>query len=125
MSWAARAACRGMDTDLFFPIRGKASNSEDVRRAKAICAGCPVAEECREEAERLNVREGIWGGLTERERRRRRRALGLLRRSPPPCQPSEIDAERRRALEPFGQPPRLERERIMQARIRAEKRAAQ
>lgn len=56
------AACRDADADWFFPDRG-----EDTRRAKAICAGCPVRDVCLEH--NLHERFGIWGGLSGRERR--------------------------------------------------------
>jgi len=52
----------------FFPARG-----ESVRDAKAVCARCPVREECLEFALRMKVAHGIWGGLSERERRTLRR----------------------------------------------------
>ena len=56
----------------FFPERG-----ESVRAAKAVCAQCPVKTECLEYAMQWNHLSGVWGGLSERERRqlrRRRRA---------------------------------------------------
>ncbi len=56
-----RAACGRVD---FFPARG-----ESVRDAKAVCAGCPVRSECLDFALRLKVAHGVWGGLSERERR--------------------------------------------------------
>jgi WhiB family redox-sensing transcriptional regulator len=67
-SWRALAACRGMDTDLFYPEgRGRALRlREDL--AKQVCAGCPVARECRQTAGGYPERYGIWGGLTESER---------------------------------------------------------
>jgi WhiB family transcriptional regulator, redox-sensing transcriptional regulator len=52
----------------FFPARG-----ESVRDAKAVCARCPVQAECLEFALRLKVAHGVWGGLSERERRTLRR----------------------------------------------------
>ena len=52
----------------FFPARG-----ESVRDAKAVCARCPVRSECLEFALRLKVAHGVWGGLSERERRTLRR----------------------------------------------------
>ncbi len=67
--WHARAACRGRGPELFFPPSG-----EDGLMAKALCARCPVREECLA-AGRKEL--GIWGGTSERERRKRRR-LGLL-----------------------------------------------
>lgn len=68
--WFARALCRGAPTDLWFPHRGEQAT---VNEARAICARCPVAPECRDHA--LDNRElfGIWGGTTELQRRRLRR----------------------------------------------------
>jgi len=63
--WKLDAACVGSDPRLFFPERGEAT-----RPAKAVCAGCPVAEECLDAG--MWEKFGIWGGLSERERRRRR-----------------------------------------------------
>jgi WhiB family redox-sensing transcriptional regulator len=68
--WTARAACRGSDPDALF-VQGAAQN-----RAKAVCFGCPVRAECLADALDNRVEFGVWGGLTERERR------ALLRRRP-------------------------------------------
>ena len=71
-TWRTRAACRGLDPDLFFQERG-----ENSAPAKAICSGCPVAAQCLEYALTAYVRQGVWGGLTDQELRllrRRRRA---------------------------------------------------
>lgn len=67
-SWRALAACRGMDTDIFYPEgRGRALRMrEDI--AKQICDECPVATECRQAAGEHPERYGIWGGRTEGER---------------------------------------------------------
>jgi WhiB family redox-sensing transcriptional regulator len=64
----AEAACIGADPDLFFPGKGR---NDDCAEAKAICAGCPVRDECLEAG--MSQDFGIWGGTTERERRRLRR----------------------------------------------------
>jgi WhiB family redox-sensing transcriptional regulator len=66
--WQARGACRGCNPEIFFPERG-----ESTREAKAICRGCGVREECLEYALAAVEKFGIWGGLSERERRRIRR----------------------------------------------------
>ncbi len=63
--WRKRAACRGIDPEVFYP-----ASDEDAGQAKAICAVCPVREACLEHALANREREGIWGGATERERRR-------------------------------------------------------
>ena len=68
---ASEGACVGMDTALFFPGRG-----ESCGPAKAVCAGCVVREECGEFALAAGIREGIFGGLSERERRKVRRERG-------------------------------------------------
>ncbi len=73
-SWYARAACRGMDPNLFFPGRGE-SNSE----ALTVCRSCPVRFDCLEQALGSDERLGIWGGLSERERRRLRREIARRR----------------------------------------------
>ena len=64
--WMRDAACRGMDPELFFPERG--ASPADYEEARAVCATCPVRQECAEYA--VPEKHGIWGGLSERERRR-------------------------------------------------------
>lgn len=64
-SWRKRAACQGVDPEIFYPV-----TDEEAGAAKAICATCPVREACLEHALSAREREGIWGGATERERRR-------------------------------------------------------
>lgn len=69
--WQLHGACRGMDSAYFFHPDGERGLTRQLRadRAKAICQRCPVIQECRRHA--LAVREpyGIWGGMTEDERR--------------------------------------------------------
>jgi WhiB family redox-sensing transcriptional regulator len=74
--WQERANCLGVDPDLFFPERGAST-----REAKGVCAGCEVRMECLEYALRNSEKFGIWGGMSERERRRIRRARALARQS--------------------------------------------
>lgn len=71
-AWQRKANCMGVDPDLFFPERGSST-----REAKEVCRGCVVREECLEYAVTYGEKFGIWGGLSERERRkiRRRRTL--------------------------------------------------
>jgi len=75
-AWMQDAACKGMDPNLFIPDRGSAGCNADVMAAKAVCRECPVRQECLEYG--LMEKQGVWGGLSERERRilRRRRRLG-------------------------------------------------
>ena len=77
--WRDHAACRDADPDLFFPGGGIRSAWAQVRMAKLICRGCPVSIACLSWALATDQEHGIWGGLTEDERRRlyrRDRALG-------------------------------------------------
>jgi len=68
-TWQQYAECVNYAGEVdFFPARG-----ESVRDAKAVCAACPVREECLDFALRTKVAHGIWGGLSERERRNLRR----------------------------------------------------
>lgn len=67
--WPSRAKCRGMN-DALFP------EGRDQRRAKAVCMGCPVRVNCLAEALDNRIEWGVWGGMTERERRQ------LLRQRP-------------------------------------------
>ena len=62
--WRERAACCGMDLGVFFPERG-----ESAGPARQVCARCPVCQPCLEYALSNRITHGIWGGLTERERR--------------------------------------------------------
>ena len=64
-SWRSRAACRGLDPDIFYP-----PSDDDAWEAKAVCDTCPVRQPCLEHALALRESEGVWGGATERERRR-------------------------------------------------------
>ncbi|HZQ27414.1 MAG TPA: WhiB family transcriptional regulator [Acidimicrobiales bacterium] len=65
MSWRHRAACRGVDPDVFYPV-----SDEEAEAAKAVCNACPVRQPCLEYALANRERDGVWGGATERERRR-------------------------------------------------------
>ncbi len=68
--WVAQGACRTANPDELF-VQGAAQN-----RAKAVCARCPVRTECLADALDNRVEFGVWGGMTERERR------AVLRRRP-------------------------------------------
>ena len=72
--WQEQANCLGVDPDLFFPERGAST-----KEAKAVCRGCEVRAECLEYALSHGEKFGIWGGLSERERRRVRRQRALER----------------------------------------------
>ncbi|MDQ4010414.1 MAG: WhiB family transcriptional regulator [Actinomycetota bacterium] len=68
--WQERALCAQTDPEAFFPEKGGST-----REAKRICAGCEVRAECLEYALAFDERFGIWGGLSERERRRLKRRV--------------------------------------------------
>lgn len=76
--WQRRAACRGLDAAIFYPM-----TEEQAASAKQVCSVCPVRGDCLEHALGVREKEGIWGGATESERRRiirqRRRAAARLR----------------------------------------------
>jgi WhiB family redox-sensing transcriptional regulator len=68
--WQDRAACFGIEPDLFFPV------SEDVAGpALAFCCSCRIREECLAWALKNGERYGVWGGLTEQQRRRMQRRV--------------------------------------------------
>lgn len=71
-SWREQAACSGSDNELFFPV---GEDEEVVAPAKAICAACPVKEDCLQYALATNQTEGVWGGMSAPERRRLRRRI--------------------------------------------------
>jgi WhiB family transcriptional regulator, redox-sensing transcriptional regulator len=72
-SWRLDAACRDEDPTRFFPVGATGPAIEVVEEAKAICARCPVAQECLMFAVTTNQEYGVWGGLDEEERREVRR----------------------------------------------------
>ncbi|WP_029068395.1 WhiB family transcriptional regulator [Jonesia quinghaiensis] len=71
LSWQERALCAQTDPEAFFPEKGGST-----REAKRVCTACDVKAECLEYALANDERFGIWGGLSERERRKlKRRAV--------------------------------------------------
>ena len=68
--WQQDAACRGMDTEVFFHPDNERGPRRAAREAaaKAVCAQCPVREQCAEHALRVREPFGTWGGLSESER---------------------------------------------------------
>ena len=65
LSWQERSLCAQTDPEAFFPEKGGST-----REAKKVCVGCDVRSECLEYALANDERFGIWGGLSERERRK-------------------------------------------------------
>ncbi|MCB5164482.1 WhiB family transcriptional regulator [Streptomyces bambusae] len=70
-TWQERAACRELGPDRFFHPAGERSEDRDARdrAAKEVCAGCPVRRACLRHALQVQEPYGVWGGLTEEERR--------------------------------------------------------
>ena len=82
--WHDHAACRDAEPDLFFPDGNIRSARAQVKTAKLICRGCPVRTFCLNWALASGQEHGIWGGLTEDERRRlHRRGQPWIARSRP------------------------------------------
>lgn len=77
--WRHDAACLGHDPELFFPSGLTAPAWQELERAKAICRDCPVRAHCLQWALDTGQDAGVWGGLSENERRRcsRRHGGGL------------------------------------------------
>ena len=71
LSWQADALCSQTDPEAFFPEKGGST-----RDAKRVCSSCEVRTECLEYALSNDERFGIWGGLSERERRKLKRRAG-------------------------------------------------
>jgi len=70
--WQAKAACRGPQSSVFFPpahFERKDEKEAREARAKAICGSCPVRRPCLDYALRIREPHGIWGGLSEAERK--------------------------------------------------------
>lgn len=63
-AWHASALCAQTDPDIWFPEKGG-----QVHRAKSVCAACPVRRPCLDAALTNRERHGVWGGLSEKERR--------------------------------------------------------
>src|SRR2546428_13558865 len=76
-TWQDKAACYGIDPEIFFP-----PSEEDAALALSYCGVCSIKEICLAWALRNRERYGVWGGLTEQQRRRPPRPLAS--RSPPP-----------------------------------------
>jgi WhiB family redox-sensing transcriptional regulator len=72
--WKRRAVCAQTDPEAFFPEKGGST-----RDAKRICLGCEVQAECLQAALDNDERFGIWGGMSERERRRLKRGEPVVR----------------------------------------------
>ena len=71
--WRLLAASRHADPELFFPVSASGPSLDQITQAKAICAGCPVRQQCLAFALNTRQNHGVWGGMSEEERRPRAR----------------------------------------------------
>ncbi len=69
VDWRHRAACRAEDPDLFFPIGTTGLAVLQVEEARSVCRRCPVMDRCGQWALATGQEHGVWGGLSEDERR--------------------------------------------------------
>jgi WhiB family redox-sensing transcriptional regulator len=69
MDWRHRAACRDEDPELFFPVGNSGPALLQIAEAKTVCRRCPVVSRCLTEAIECGDDAGVWGGMSEDERR--------------------------------------------------------
>jgi WhiB family redox-sensing transcriptional regulator len=75
-AWRNKAACLDADPELFFPSGSTGAALMQIEQAKAVCKQCPVMRECRQWALETGQQDGVWGGMSEEERRRVKREAG-------------------------------------------------
>ena len=78
-NWQHSAACRDEDPELFFPVGNSGPALLKIEEAKAVCHRCPVMDQCRQWALDSGQDAGVWGGLSEEERRAVRRRTSRAR----------------------------------------------
>ncbi|MEU0276440.1 WhiB family transcriptional regulator [Streptomyces sp. NPDC006307] len=78
-NWRAASACREEDPELFFPIGNTGLALLQIEEAKAVCRRCPVMETCLQWALEMGEDSGVWGGLSEEERRAMKRRAARQR----------------------------------------------
>ena len=81
MDWRHRAACLDEDPELFFPIGNTGPALLQIEEAKAVCRSCDVRVECLDWAMETGQDAGVWGGLSEDERRALKRRTARARRA--------------------------------------------
>ncbi|MBA3251906.1 MAG: WhiB family transcriptional regulator [Geodermatophilaceae bacterium] len=79
MDWRHRALCRDGDPELFFPIGNTGPALVQIEEAKAVCRRCPVTQDCLSWALETGQDAGVWGGLSEDERRALKRRTARAR----------------------------------------------
>jgi WhiB family redox-sensing transcriptional regulator len=75
MDWVHDARCKAEDPELFFPVGNAGPAADQVDAAKSVCFSCEVRGECLEWAMHTGQDSGVWGGLSEEERRAHRREM--------------------------------------------------
>ena len=80
-SWRREAVCRDTDPELFFPVGTTGQALLQIAKAKSVCCECPVKLDCLDFALETNQDTGIWGGLSEEERRQIRREASARARA--------------------------------------------
>jgi WhiB family transcriptional regulator, redox-sensing transcriptional regulator len=73
MDWRHRAICASVDPEGFFPVGETGPADDQTEQAKSVCRRCPVIDECLAWAVSTGQHDGVWGGLSEDERRQLRR----------------------------------------------------
>ena len=81
MTWHDRAACLAVDPELFFPIGKTGPALLQIEETKSVCRQCEVAETCLSWAIESGQDAGVWGGLSEDERRALKRRNARARRA--------------------------------------------
>ena len=79
MNWQNQAACLTENPDIFFPIGTSEAAMSKLEKAKQVCAGCAVRNPCLEWAITTGIDHGVWGGLSEEERRIHKRRTARMR----------------------------------------------
>ena len=81
MTWRNRAACLDEDPELFFPVGNTGPALLQIEEAKAVCRRCQVVETCQEWAMKSGQDFGVWGEMSEDERRGLKRRYARARRA--------------------------------------------
>lgn len=97
--WRSLSACRDEDPEMFFPAPRSLTMFVHLARAKAICGGCPVTDECLRYALTTGQDHGVWGGTSEQERRAMSRRLRIFS---PPVRPGRFPVQAGRRARSAG-----------------------
>jgi WhiB family redox-sensing transcriptional regulator len=81
MQWLNESRCLTEDPELFFPVGNTGPAAEQIEQAKAVCRECTVSSQCLEYAIKENQDSGVWGGLSEDERKSLKRKYARARRA--------------------------------------------